>query len=103
MLNKFECVLFMKSQRRFFLKVKLKTLILKAFGQVEWKIESTGVGLAEAGSELFTNKLLYQVQKVPFLRKVVNHVNVDNFQSTFHGSSHRTSALSKIKYADTKF
>ena len=35
-------------------EVRLKILILKAFVQVEWKIESIGVRLAEAGSELFT-------------------------------------------------
>ena len=62
------CAFYEKSEE-VFLKVKLKILILKAFGQVEWKIESTGVGLAEAGSELFTKKKLYWVQKVPFWEK----------------------------------
>ena len=44
-----QCALYEKSE-----EVRLKILILKAFVQVEWKIESIGVRLAEAGSELFT-------------------------------------------------
>ena len=56
------CAFYEKSEEVFW-KVKLKILILKAFGQVEWKIESTGVGLAEAGSELFTKKNSYTEYK----------------------------------------
>ena len=61
------CAFYEKSEE-VFLKVKLKFLILKAFGQVEWKIESTGVGLAEAGSELLLKNCYTEYKKYLFER-----------------------------------